>query len=85
MGDIAEITRLKAEFHNAFDPFWVFEYVTRDEAYAWLARETGIREPHAGRMNEEELRICLRVCRTSSPPRSAAADTGPAPRGGSLA
>lgn len=42
----AELRKLKSEAHQAFDPIWRQKYMTRSEAYQWLADSLGIPKPH---------------------------------------
>lgn len=42
----AELRRVKARAHAAFDPLWKSRRMSRREAYTWLARELAISVPN---------------------------------------
>lgn len=54
------LRELKDQAHKYFDQLWKFKYLTREEAYVWLAQQLGVPEPqaHMAKMNEE---MCKQV------------------------
>src|SRR5690554_3718497 len=56
----AVLRRRKMEAHSAFDPIWQDGWMTRSDAYKWLADQLGISrtECHIGEFDEE---LCRQV------------------------
>lgn len=46
--------RKRIEAHDAFDQIWKSEFMTRGQAYAWLADRMGLPEVHFGAFNAEQ-------------------------------
>ena len=48
--------------HQAFDQLWLRKYMTRPEAYAWLARYLGVDdgEAHIANLDEVQCRALVR-------------------------
>ena len=61
--------RLKQAAHLAFDPLWQHGGMTRSRAYAWLAKQLGLKpsQCHMGEMSDEDLRRVVEVCKDRSP------------------
>ena len=52
------LRNLKDQAHFFFDQLWKLKYLTREEAYAWLAKQLGVEEPqaHMSKMSEDMCR-----------------------------
>ena len=50
--------------HNIFDELWQKQYMSRDEAYEWLAIELLIKREncHISRLTKEQLQIAINIC-----------------------
>lgn len=57
------VTYARTRAHAAFDVIWKHGFMTRSEAYEWLARELGVDEAHMKAMTAEE---CERVIELSN-------------------
>lgn len=62
------ILRIKA--HSFFDPIWQSGQMTHTEAYEWLARVTGLRNPHIGQANEAQCKTIIKACVEYSPAKN---------------
>ena len=56
-----ELRQLRIEAHTAFDQIWLNEYMTRDNAYLWLSKVTGIpaEKAHFGLLDKEQTKKAL--------------------------
>lgn len=56
---------LRKVLHNIFDLLWQEKYMTRDEAYDWLALTLLVNreECHIARLSKSELRKAIGLCR----------------------
>jgi hypothetical protein len=61
----AELRRAKQHAHEAFDPIWKDGFLSRSEAYEWLAMKLGIpsAECHVGMMDVAACQRVVEVCR----------------------
>lgn len=59
------VRRLRVQAHVAFDPIWKDGFMTRTEAYEWLAETFGLAysELHIGNMTKEQLETTIRISR----------------------
>lgn len=64
------ILRIKA--HSFFDPIWQSGQMTHTEAYEWLARETGLKNPHIGQADEEQCKAIIKACIEHRPAKAGA-------------
>lgn len=64
---LPKIRRLRSKLHSVFDPLWKNKYLTRSEAYDWLAvrLEMFDKECHVSDMNEDELLKAIEICKES--------------------
>lgn len=55
----------KQRAHEAFDPLWRTGPLTRNEAYAWMARAMGLprRRAHIGMFSMRQCRKLIRILR----------------------
>ena len=65
LGRLADhaLRRWKQKAHTAFDPMWKSGRMRRPEAYAWLARQLGLREVHIGELDIEGCRRVVEACK----------------------
>lgn len=54
------LARARMAAHDAFDPLWQEGYMSRSDAYSWLAGELGIQKSDCHMVNFDED-TCLRV------------------------
>ena len=49
--------------HKVFDPLWKSQAMSRDQAYAWMARTMGMTkaEAHIGQFDKEQCRTLIRA------------------------
>lgn len=65
IGDaIDEALRARKGAHEAFDPIWKGGYMTRTEAYRWLAKQLGIEHSEC-HMSLFDVETCQRVIELS--------------------
>lgn len=60
-----KLRSLKSEAHRQFDPMWKSGYMTRDNAYKWLAKEMCLtsKECHIGKFDNEMCKRAIEICR----------------------
>lgn len=65
LGRLADhaLRRWKQKAHAVFDPLWKSGRMRRAEAYAWLARQLGVREVHIGELDIEGCKRVVEVCK----------------------
>lgn len=65
----AETRALKLAAHHAFDPLWKQGYMSRGNAYGWLAEKLGIPRGccHMGSMSDDNLRRVVSICKEYKP------------------
>jgi len=51
---------LKDQAHKYFDQLWQHKYLTRQQAYDWLAQQLGVPEPQA-HMSTMDIEMCKQV------------------------
>jgi len=63
------IRRKRAKLHEVFDPVWEFKYLSRDDAYKWLAKELDLPSDidcHIGLLNPTKLQQALDIMNAHS-------------------
>jgi len=66
---VASIRRKRAKLHEAFDPIWQLRYLSRDDAYKWLAKELDLpdnEDCHIGLLSPSNLNLALNLMRAHS-------------------
>lgn len=63
---IGSTRRKRAKLHEIFDPIWHLKYLTRDEAYQWLAKELDLptdKDCHIAQLSIDKLQQALDIMR----------------------
>lgn len=65
----ARLRSLKQSVHRNFDPIWKRRFLTRKEAYTWLAKEMDIskKDCHVGMFDEKQCVLALAIIRDNPP------------------
>lgn len=60
----SDLAKARIAAHQALDSIWKFDFMTRSEAYAWLARQMDVAPAncHIGMFNEEQCRRAISLC-----------------------
>jgi hypothetical protein len=70
MGTLADtdLRRLRIAAHGAFDPYWRGRYMTRSEAYAWLADtlEIPLDQAHIAMLTPDQCRRVALICQEAA-------------------
>jgi hypothetical protein len=53
--------KLRACLHEYIDPLWQSGIASRDEIYAWLAKELDVTEFHVSQLSQSQLHIAITI------------------------